>query len=187
MAASQMPPHLPGVLRSLEPTLNHFGYAAVVGLVFVEDFGVPVPGETVLILAAVYAGTGRFNAVVVGLLGLLGAVVGDNVEKATGFFARYGGGIIVIARFIVGLRQANGIIAGLSGLRWARFLTFNAIGGALWVAVWTSVGYFSGSNIDTIYSTISRYSTYVAVVVGVTLLAALGRHMARSRQTRAMT
>ena len=59
MAASQMPPHLPGVLRSLEPTLNHFGYAAVVGLVFVEDFGVPVPGETVLILAAVYAGTGR--------------------------------------------------------------------------------------------------------------------------------
>ena len=57
-AASQ---HLPGVLHSLEPTLNQFGYLAVVGLVLIEDFGVPVPGETVLILGAVYAGTGRLN------------------------------------------------------------------------------------------------------------------------------
>jgi membrane protein DedA with SNARE-associated domain len=73
MGAAEMPQHLPGVLCSLEPTL-HFGYAAVVGLIFVEDFGVPVPGETVLILGAVYASTGRFNALVVGLLGLVGAV-----------------------------------------------------------------------------------------------------------------
>ena len=53
MIAAAMPEHLPGVLHSLEPTLNHFGYLAVVGLVLIEDFGVPVPGETVLILAAV--------------------------------------------------------------------------------------------------------------------------------------
>jgi membrane protein DedA with SNARE-associated domain len=61
MVAAEMPQHLPGVLHSLEPTLNHLGYAAVVGLVFVEDFGVPVPGETVLVLAAVYAATARFD------------------------------------------------------------------------------------------------------------------------------
>jgi membrane protein DedA with SNARE-associated domain len=214
MGTAEMPQHLPGVLRSLEPTLNHFGYAAVLGLIFVEDFGLPVPGETVLILAAVYAGTGRFSVLFVGLLGLLGAVAGDNVgfamghlggrplidhygryillthdrvERATGFFARYGGGIIVVARFIVGLRQANGIIAGLSGLRWARFLTFNAIGAALWVAAWTSVGYFSGDHIDTIYGTISRFSAYVAVAVGAALLGGVTRHAARTRRARAMT
>src|ERR1700755_2187257 len=113
--------HLPGVLHTLEPTLNHYGYLAVVALVLIEDFGVPVPGETVLILAAVYAGAGRLNVVLVGLLGFLGAVVGDNVgfaighfggrpliqrygryifltrdriDKATDFFARHGGWII---------------------------------------------------------------------------------------------
>ena len=67
MIAAAMP-HLPGVLHNLEPTLDHFGYLAVIGLVLIEDFGVPVPGETVLILAAVYAGTGRLNVVLVALL-----------------------------------------------------------------------------------------------------------------------
>ena len=161
MIATAMPEHLPGVLHSLEPTLDQFGYLAVVGLVLIEDFGVPVPGETVLILAAVYAGTGRLNIVLVALLGFCGAVIGDNIgfaighfggrplverygryifltparlDKATGFFDRHGGKIIIVARFIEGLRQANGIIAGISGMHWARFLLFNAIGAALWVA-----------------------------------------------------
>lgn len=149
MVATTMPQHLPGVLHSLEPTLNHFGYLAVVGLVLIEDFGVPVPGETVLILAAVYAGDGRLNVVLVALLGFLGAVLGDNVgfaighlggrplverygryillthervDRASGFFNRHGGWIIIVARFIEGLRQANGIIAGISGIHWTKFL-----------------------------------------------------------------
>src|SRR5947209_8772703 len=195
-------PHLPGVLHSLEPALNKYGYAAVAGLVLVEDFGVPVPGETVLILGAVYAGTGRLSVVLVGLLAFLGAVIGDNIgfaighfggrrlverfgryifltperlEKATSFFEGHGGRIIVVARFIEGLRQANGIIAGTTGMHWARFLMFNAIGAALWVAVWTSIGYFSGSNIDTIYKDATRYSTYLAIALGVLAIVYIAR------------
>src|ERR1700684_2966147 len=79
-------PHLPGALHSLEPTLNNYGYLAVAGLVLIEDFGVPVPGETVLILGAVYAGTGRLNIVLVALLGFCGAVAGDNLVFALGHF-----------------------------------------------------------------------------------------------------
>jgi membrane protein DedA with SNARE-associated domain len=109
----------------------------------------------------------------------------SRVERATGFFARYGGGIIIVARFIEGLRQANGIIAGISRMGWARFLVFNAIGAALWVAVWTSVGYFSDSHIDTIYYTITRYSTYVAVAFGAFLVTCVGRSVARVRRARA--
>jgi membrane protein DedA with SNARE-associated domain len=206
--------HLPGVLHSLEPTLDHFGYVAVVGLVLVEDFGVPVPGETVLILAAVYAGTGRLNVLLVGLLGFIGAVIGDNVGfaighfggrplvqrygryvfltpdrlgKATGFFERHGGWIIIIARFIEGLRQANGIIAGISGIHWAKFLAFNAIGAALWVLAWTTVGYVSGSHINAIYDTASRYSTYTAAALGALVLAYIARHVVRVRRGRART
>jgi membrane protein DedA with SNARE-associated domain len=181
----------------------------VVGLVFIEDFGVPVPGETVLILAAVYAGTGRLNIVGVSLLGFCGALLGDNVgfaighfggrrlaerygryifltperlDKATGFFERHGGKIVVVARFIEGLRQANGIIAGTSGMRWTRFLTFNAIGAALWVAAWTSVGYLSGSHISTIYNDATRYDRYLAIALGALLLTYIVRRVMRVRR-----
>lgn len=211
MIAAAAPHHLPGVLHSLEPTLNHYGYLAVTGLVLLEDFGVPVPGETVLILGAVYAGSGRLNVALVALLGFLGAVIGDNIgfaighfggrrlverfgryifltperlDKTTAFFERHGGKIIVVARFIEGLRQANGIIAGTTGMHWARFLAFNAIGAALWVAVWTSIGYFSGSHINTIYDTATRYSTYLAIAVGVLLVAFIARRIWRHRKTR---
>src|SRR5262249_47147370 len=85
-AATAAPQHLPGVLHALEPTLDHYGYLAVVGLVFIEDFGVPVPGETILILSAVYAGTGRLNVFLVALLGFCGAVLGDNLGFAIGHF-----------------------------------------------------------------------------------------------------
>lgn len=91
-----------------------------------------------------YTGSGRLNIALVALLGFIGPVLGDNigfaighlggrrlvlryvryilltpesVDKATRFFDRHGGWIIIVARFIEGLRQANGIIAGISGLR----------------------------------------------------------------------
>jgi membrane protein DedA with SNARE-associated domain len=204
--------HLPGALHTLEPVLNRFGYLAVAGLVLLEDFGIPVPGETVLILGAVYAGTGRLNIVLVALLAFCGALLGDNVgfalghfggrplalrygryvfltperlDKTTEFFARHGGKVIVVARFIEGLRQLNGIIAGMSGMPWGRFVVFNAIGAALWVGVWTAIGYFSGSHIDTIYRLATRYSTYLLVALAVLLLAYLARRLLRRRRDRA--
>ncbi len=201
--------HLPGVLHNLEGPLDHYGYLAVAGFVLLEDFGVPLPGETILILGAVYAGTGRLSVWLVALIAVLAAIVGDNigyaighfggrplverfgryilltperVQKATDFFARHGGKVVAIARFVEGLRQANGIIAGISGMHWRRFLAFNALGAALWVAVWTSVGYFSGSHIDTIYNDVTRYDTYFAIAVGIVLAALITRRVVRRRR-----
>ncbi len=209
---SSTAPQLPGVLHTLQPTLNHYGYLAVAGFVLLEDFGVPVPGETVLILGAVYAGTGRLSIWLVGLLAFLAAVTGDNIgfaighfggrrlverfgryilltperlDKATGFFERRGAGIIIIARFVEGLRQANGIVAGTTGMHWARFLAFNAVGAALWVAVWTCIGYFSGNHITSIYNTASRYSVYFGIAVGLLLLGYIAVRVRRSRHERA--
>jgi membrane protein DedA with SNARE-associated domain len=168
----------------------------------------------VLILGAVYAGAGRLNVWLVGLIGFLAAVLGDNIgfaighfggrrlverygryifltperlEKTTIFFERHGGKIIIIARFVEGLRQANGIIAGTSGMHWAKFLFFNMIGAALWVAVWTSIGYFSGSHIDSIYNAATRYSTYFGIAVGAAILAYIGWRIWRARAKRAAT
>jgi len=121
------PVQLPGFLDTLAPLLDHWGYLAVGLLIFVEDFGVPAPGETVLIAASVYAGAGRLNIVAVGVIGFAAAVLGDNVGYAIGriggralvlrfgryvllteerlagaesFFTRHGGKIGIVARFI---------------------------------------------------------------------------------------
>jgi len=211
-ALSSGPPVLPGFLAPLGSPLEHYGLWVIALFVLVEDFGIPVPGETVLIAGAVFAGSGRLNIVAVGVVGFLAAVAGDNIgyaigrfggralverlgryvfltkarlDKAEGFFARHGGKIIVVARFIEVLRQANGIIVGISGMRWLKFLACNALGAALWVGTWVSVGYFAGQHITAIYNTITNYSLYAAIaaavlIVGWFLLRLRKRRRARS-------
>ncbi|HJP78244.1 MAG TPA: DedA family protein [Pseudonocardiaceae bacterium] len=204
------PPVLPGALADLAPILDHYGYAAIAGLVTLEDFGVPAPGETVLIVGPIYAATGRLNLILVALLGFLGAVVGDNIgyligrvggrlvekfgryilltaqriDAAERFFTRYGGGIIIVARFVEGLRQANGIIAGLTGMRWRRFVAYNALGAALWVGLWVCLGDVAGPHINTIYPLAVRYQTYVGIAVGVLIVALIIRALVRRDRRR---
>lgn len=204
-------PQLPGFLDSLAGPLDHYGLWAVLLFVMIEDLGIPVPGETVLIAASAYAGAGRLNVVAVGVVGFAAAVIGDNIGfaighfggrglalrwgryvflteerlgKAEGFFDRHGAWIITVARFIEGLRQANGIVAGISGMRWLRFLAFNALGAALWVGTWLSVGYLAGGHIDTIYGYITRYSYYVLIALGVVIAALVAWHLLRRRRAR---
>jgi membrane protein DedA with SNARE-associated domain len=197
-------PVLPGFLNALASPLAHYGVWAILLLVLLEDFGIPVPGETVLIAGAVFAGSGRLNVVAVGVVGFAAALLGDNigyaigrfggralvdrwgryvfltperVDKAEAFFNRHGGKIIVLARFIEGLRQANGIIAGISGMHWLRFVAFNALGAALWVGTWVTVGYYAGQHITTIYDAITRYALYVLIAAVVLIVAWIAYHL----------
>jgi membrane protein DedA with SNARE-associated domain len=205
-----MPPttELPGFLAQLEPLLNRYGYLAIAGLIFVESFGVPAPGQTILIAGAVYAGAGRLNIVVVAVIGFLAAVIGDTIgyvigrvggrrfvlrygryifltparlERAERFFTRHGAKIVTVARFIDGLRQFNGVIAGSIGMPWQRFVLFNAIGAALWVTLWTSVGYLAGNHIVAIYDTLNRYLWFA---VGGLVVLAVGYAILHIRQRR---
>jgi membrane protein DedA with SNARE-associated domain len=200
-------PRLPGIFRTFAPILNNYGYLAVGGMVTLEDFGIPVPGETVLIAAAIYAGAGQLNIVVVCVVGFIAAIVGDNIgfavghfggrplalnwgryvrltperlDRAQGFFSRHGGKIVTIARFIEGLRQVNGIIAGIAKMHWLRFVAFNALGAALWVGVWATIGYTGGNHINAIYHAIAHYELYGAGVVMVVAVSyALARYWRR--------
>jgi membrane protein DedA with SNARE-associated domain len=192
-------PVLPGFLNTLAGPLEHYGYWAILALILVEDFGIPVPGETVLIAGAIFAGSGRLNVVALGLVAFAAAVLGDNIgyligrfggralisrygkyvfltperlDKAEAFFGRHGGKIISIARFIDGLRQANGLIAGITEMHWLKFLAYNAVGAALWVGTWVTIGYFAGQHITTIYNDVTKYSLY-AVIAAVVVIAAL--------------
>jgi membrane protein DedA with SNARE-associated domain len=205
-------PVLPGFLNSLSSPLEHFGLWAILLLVLVEDFGIPVPGETVLIAGAIFAGSGRLNVVAVAVVGFVAAVVGDNIgyaigrfggralvdrwgkyvfltperlDKAEAFFDRHGAKIITIARFIEGLRQANGIIAGITHMHWLRFIAFNALGAALWVGTWVSVGYFAGQHITTIYNAITTYSLYAAIAAVVAIAAFVVYRLRKRRRSAA--
>src|ERR1700748_3636304 len=77
-------PPLPGFLNSLAGPLDHYGLWAVLLFVMIEDFGIPVPGETILIAASVYAGAGRLTVVLVAVVAFAAAVTGDNIGFAIG-------------------------------------------------------------------------------------------------------
>src|SRR4029078_8246867 len=77
---------LPGVFGDVQPLLEHYGYLGVGGMLFLEDFGVPVPGEIMLIAAAAFAGAGQMNIAVVFLVAVLAAVIGDNIGFVVGHF-----------------------------------------------------------------------------------------------------
>ena len=190
--------------------LDHYGYLGVAGLLFLENLGAPiVPGETMLIAGAIYAGTGRLNVVGLSLVALAASVAGacagwaigrfggralalrygryvfltpSRLDKAEEFFTSRGALVITFARFVEGLRQANGIIAGISEMPFLRFLLFNGAGAVLWVAVWVTVGDLAGDHIDTIYRDVTRYLLYVLIAAAVLIAALVVRHVLRRRR-----
>jgi membrane protein DedA with SNARE-associated domain len=208
-----MPPsaELPGFLAAVAPILDRWGYLAIAVVLGVESFGVPAPGQTIMVAASIYAGADRMNIFAVAAVSFAAAVLGDNVgywigvrggrtavhrfgryvfitperfARAEAFFARRGNRIVVVARFIDGLRQLNGVIAGITAMPWRTFLLYNAIGAALWVGFWTTVSYLLGNNLVAILETIHRYQWWAIAfgMLGVAAYVALHvRHVRRRR------
>jgi membrane protein DedA with SNARE-associated domain len=198
----------PAFVRDLAPLVHRWGYLVVFGSILGEDFGLPLPGETMLITAAVLAGLGQLNIFWLLPIAWLGAVIGDNIGYGIGFFggrplvlrfgryvfitsrrlaiiegffARHGGKVVIVARFIELLRQLNGVVAGLSRMPWPRFLTFNAIGAALWVCFWGLFAYFAGSRLDAIYGVIRRYEIWFVLLVALIAIAFVAYRLNRRR------
>jgi membrane protein DedA with SNARE-associated domain len=199
------------VALSIGGLISRFGYFGVFGMVFVESFGIPAPGETAIIGGSTVAGAGRLNVFVVALVAFLAAVTGDSLgyligrtggrglvlrygryirltparlDRVEGFMARRGALMVVLARFVEGLRQLNGVVAGVSRMPFARFVVCNAIGAALWVSVWSSAGYFAGNHLPAITAAIHRYQNY-AIALAVVLVAGYAlRHTLRRRARR---
>ncbi|BAJ26662.1 MULTISPECIES: DedA family protein [Kitasatospora] len=206
-----MSPPLPGPLAHLAPLLDDYGYLAVGVLVFLDSCLIPVPGQTILVLAAVYAGAGQLSAAALLLVAVSAAFAGntlayvlgrtggtaavhrwgryvrltpERMERAESFFRHRGALVVTGARFVDGLRQTNGLIAGTTEMPWRRFLPANALGAALWAGVWTAVGYFAGDNIDALYRQAVRYQVLLFAVVAVLLALFAVRTWLRRRHRR---
>lgn len=162
--------------HTLDRLLTRYGYAAVFGFVMVESLGVPFPGETMVIAAALYAGaTHNLSPWLIWAGASLGAVIGDNVGFGIGHwggyrllrrhgrrvrldeaklkvgrlvFERHGGKVVFFGRFVSILRTYAAFLAGTNRMRWPRFLSFNAAGGIVWAGVYAFGFYYLGSALN---------------------------------------
>jgi membrane protein DedA with SNARE-associated domain len=171
--------------------LLDYGLVLLFLLVAVESAGIPVPGETALVAAAILARPehGHYSLVAVIAVGAAGAIVGDNIGYWLGraggrrllersrfvsryadrvlppserFFAKHGGKTIFFARFIAVLRVTAAWLAGISRMTWWRFLVWNAAGGIVWAVAVSVLAYYAGKAVA---DTIDRFGLYGAVVL----------------------
>jgi membrane protein DedA with SNARE-associated domain len=155
---------------------GRYGYFVIFVPVLLETAGVPLPGETTLLLSGVAASTGRIDPWIAIAVGSLAAILGDNIGYAIGrfggrrvvmrlahlgrvetslawgeaFFARHGGKTVFMARWIFGLRIFGAWIAGMVHMPWRVFFLWNAAGGIAWCASVIGLGYFFGHSLHVI-------------------------------------
>ena len=177
--------------------IGRYGYLAVFFGVMLESFGVPLPGETVLLLSGALAHQGVLDFGDAIVFGVLGAVVGDQLGywagrrggrafvlrwgrfvlvtperlgRAEAFFDRHGGRAVFLARFVSGLRVFGALVAGTSRMPWGRFALYNALGGAVWATAAVSVGYFLWGSISLVEHWVGRASLLLSAALALALL-----------------
>ena len=183
--------------------IETYGYLAVFVLVAAESLGVPVPGETALITASIYAGhTHRLNPWLIFLVASAAAVIGDNIGYWIGdkggyrlarrygskvrlderklkiaryLFDRHGGKVVFFGRFVSILRTYAAFLAGTSKMAWRRFLPANAAGGILWAGIYTAAAYLAGNALQRASGAINLIAAAIAVVAIVVTVLVLRR------------
>jgi membrane protein DedA with SNARE-associated domain len=155
----------------MRPYVTAYGVWALFVVLYLESLGAPLPGESALVASAFLASTGELLLTHVLLAGFIGAVAGDSTgyiigraggrpllikfgpkmglnaerfERVERLFQRKGVWVVLTARFVVLLRQLNGLVAGSMRMHFPRFLMANAAGAALWVNIWVFIGYTFG-------------------------------------------
>jgi len=195
-----------GDLSSLIATHGLWIVALVIGL---ESTGVPLPGETILVTAAIYAGaTGNLSLVGVIAAAVAGAVIGDSIAFWIGrsigqrvlvrygprvgltpdkiklgqyLFLRYGGPVVFFGRFVAVLRVLAALLAGANRMPWPRFLLFNAAGGMVWATAFGCAAYFLGSRIHALTGPVGLAFLIVAAGLFVWLVVLIRKHEVKLR------
>jgi membrane-associated protein len=182
------------------------GYAAVFALIAVETMGIPVPGETALIAAALLAHDGQLEIVPLIVIASAAAILGDNVGFAIGrhggrrlferpgpfhdhrlkvleqgepFFARHGPKAVFLGRWVAGLRIASAWLAGMNKMSWPTFLFWNALGGIVWASATALAVYALGDVAEKIFK-VAGPAAAAVVIVGLIAFVVWRRRRARS-------
>lgn len=190
-----------------EHLVETYGLLVVAGVIALESIGLPFPGETVLILASIFAGSSHhlnIAAVVATAAGagIIGNMVGYVIGREFGYwlllryggyvgitegriklgeylFLRHGGKIVLLARFIPVLRSICGILAGANRMPWRQFLLANVVGACAWAAFFGFAAYFLGKQIEQIAGPVLIVVGVVAVILLVLAAIFISRHEAQ--------
>ena len=197
------------ILDTLRGYITDYGYWAVGISLLLENAGIPLPGETILLLASFLAySQHELQLSYIILVGVCAATLGDNLGFALGYrggrplldryrhvfrirtstiergerlFDEYGSATIFFARFIFGLRVIAGPLAGVLRMPWKRFALFNFLGAVLWVSVIATVGYKFGKHWDKLLEFIKDLNVALAIIAALVILFLWLWHRKRSR------
>ena len=192
---------------NLDSLLATYGYLAVFIFVGVESLGVPVPGETMLVTAAIYAGTtGRLSIFWVIVASSAGAIVGDNIGYAIGrtggyrllkrygryirldenrlwlgqyLFRKQGPKVVFFGRFVSVLRIFAAFLAGVNRMHWRLFLIFNAAGGIVWSTIYGVAAFLLGKQLLQLSGRLDLVLAVIGVALIITVIVFLRRNEAR--------
>jgi membrane protein DedA with SNARE-associated domain len=172
--------------------LATWGYLGVFGLVFIGNIGIPVPEETVLLVAGFMAGRGELELRTLYLVGILSAVSGDcfgfgwgriggqrlferlaqrfrfvrvRYDRLQEFFKTHGSKAVFMARFVAGARFLAGPMAGAAGMPFWRFLGWNLLGAFVWCTLVITVGYLVGDELEWVERVTHRASRWIEVAL----------------------
>ncbi len=193
--------------NDLPGLLSTYGYGAVAVLLALESIGFPIPGATVLVAAAVYAGvTQGLDILGIVAAASMGTMIGDNVAYWLGrsaaygllrrygryigltdrklrlgayLFQRHGGKVVFVARFVAFLRVVTMYVAGISRMDWHRFIMVNLAGSAAWALVFGVGAYLLGQQAHRLTGLVSVVLLFLGIAVVSAAAIYLKRHLAR--------
>jgi membrane protein DedA with SNARE-associated domain len=185
-------------LHALESLIQEYGYPAIFVCIMLESIGLPLPGESLMIAAALYAAsTHRLDIFIVVPLAAAGAICGDQIGYVIGrwigyrllarwgrkigltderlklgrfLFRKYGGGVVFFGRFVAFLRTFAAVLAGANRMPWHSFLLWNTLGGISWTALYGFGAYSLG---DAAKRVSGPVGVGLAVAGGIVLLASI--------------
>jgi membrane protein DedA with SNARE-associated domain len=200
------------VFELLRGFFEHHGYLTVFLALMIENAGVPVPGETILLFASFLAydeGSMRLPFII--CIGIVACTLGDNIgywvgrrggrplleryqkvfrisdasiERGERLFDRFGSVTIFFARFVFGMRIIAGPLAGVLRMRWSRFALFNFLGAAVWVTVISTIGYLFGEHWNQLIRFVGRANLIFFVVALGLAGIALRRYFEREKRAK---
>jgi membrane-associated protein len=192
------------ILDFLRNAVVEYGYWAVGLTLLAENAGIPVPGETILLLASFLAYSRQeLQLPWIIVVATIAATIGDNIgfalgyyggrrlleryqnffkiphrtlERGEGLFARYGAVTIFFARFVFGMRIIAGPLAGVLRMSWRKFMVFNFLGAAVWVTVISGAGYLFGRHWERLVKDLKMFDIAIAAVVLLSAAILFWRH-----------
>jgi membrane-associated protein len=198
------------IFHLLSDFFARYGYWVIFFGVMLENAGLPIPGETVLLFAGFLAYHGKIGLLPAILTAIAGATLGDSLgfwlgryggtafvnrflrriawvrkryDEAQKLFVKYGQWAVFTARFITGLRVFSGILAGVLLMPYWRFLLFNFTGAVAWALTIGCVGFFFGSNWDRLVGLLTQLDRFALVVVGIGGVVLFLVHLLRRKKT----